>query len=250
MMRTHLNSDLFGRNIRRTLKVEEEKNNDTTINIFDNEEIKNTARCIDYYIREFDFEVHLDNLQGNEIPTSAVFIKGDTNTSILNAHVFKSNIPVNLSDVTVTVNVKEVRGKTTIPADVIDVNIVQINLPTSTVDEVGTNSFELVFQSGEKVIISPTYSYKVLGSLGEGSIGTNIEKTTLQTLIEQVQVSKNTVDNLLQGTRVEVDDIIQGTRVEVDDIIQGTRVELDNIVNELEVTQTDIDDILSMIGDL
>lgn len=216
MMRTRLNNDLFGRNIRSTSRVENKEVNATTINIFDDE--RATTRSIDNYIREFNFDVHLDNLQGNEIATEATFIKGDTNTSILNAHVFKSNIPVNLSNVTVTVNVKETRGKTTIPADVIDVNgVVQINLPTSTVDEVGTNSFELVFQSGEKVIISPTYTYKVLGSLGEGSIGTNTEKTTLQTLIEQVQGSKNTVDN---------------------------------IVNELEVTQTDIDDIISMIGGL
>lgn len=218
MMRNRLKSDLFGRNLRSTSKTENEEVNITTINIFDDEKTRPTTKSIDSYIREFDFDVHLDNLQGSEIATSATFIKGDTNTSILNAHVFKSNIPVNLSNVTVTVNIKETRGKTTIPADVIDVNgVVQINLPTSVVDEVGMNSFELVFQSGDKVIISPTYTYKVLNSLGSGSIGTDIEKTTLQALIEQVQESKGTVDT---------------------------------IVDELEVTQSDIDDIISMIGGL
>lgn len=218
MMRNRLKSDLFGRNLRSTSKTENEEVNITTINIFDDEKTRPTTKSIDGYIREFDFDVHLDNLQGSEIATSATFIKGDTNTSILNAHVFKSNIPVNLSNVTVTVNIKETRGKTTIPADVIDVNgVVQINLPTSVVDEVGMNSFELVFQSGDKVIISPTYTYKVLNSLGSGSIGTDIEKTTLQALIEQVQESKGTVDT---------------------------------IIDELEVTQSDIDDIISMIGGL
>lgn len=218
MMKNRLRSDLFIRNTRSTSKADSEKVNTATINIFNDEEVRTITRSIDDYIREFDFDVHLDNLQGTEIATKATFIKGDTNTSVLKAHILVSNIPVNLSDVTVTVNVKEARGKTTIPADVVDVNgVVQINLPTSTVDEVGTNSFELVFQSGQKIIVSPTYTYKVLGSLGSGSIGTDTEKTTLQTLIEQVQESKNTVDT---------------------------------IIDELEVTQSDIDDIISMIGGL
>lgn len=168
------------------------------------------------YVREFDFEVHLDNLEGNEIPTPAIFVKGEMNASVLNAYIFKSNIPVNLSDVIVSVNIKEARGKTTIFAEVVDINgVVKINLPSSTIDEVGINSFELVFQSGQKTIISPTYTYKVLNSLGSGSLGTSNEKTTLQTLIEQVQGSKDVVDD---------------------------------ITNELEIVQSDIDEIISMIG--
>ena len=189
-----------------------------TVDIFEEKNSRIITRSVDDYIREFDFEVHLDNLDGIEIPTQAVFVKGETNTSILNAHVFKSNIPVNLSNVTVTVNIKETRGKTTIPTEIIDVNgVIKINLPSSTVDEVGINSFELVFQCGEKIIISPTYTYKVLNSLGSGSLGTDNEKTTLQTLIEQVQGSKDVVDD---------------------------------ITNELEIVQSDIDEIISMIGGL
>ena len=145
MMRHHFkNSLLVG-----SKKVNTENSNisaNTLADIFNNENIDTT----DSYLREFDFDVHLDNFQDTEIVTPAIFIKGDKNTSVLNARILKSNLLVNLSGVTVTVNVKEARGKSTIPADVVDVNgLVQINLPSSTIDETGVNYFELVFQSGK-----------------------------------------------------------------------------------------------------
>ena len=192
--------------------------------------INKQTRIIDDCIRSFDFEVNLDELSSeSEIPTGATFIKGDRNTSILNARILKNGLPVDLSGITVTANVKESRTKTTIPAEVVDVNgIVQINLPVSIVDESGVNTFELVFLSGEKVVVSRTYSYKVLASLGEGSLGTNTEKTVLQTLIEQVRESKETSDT----------------------IIEDFRNTSETIVEELEVTQADIDDVIAMVGDL
>lgn len=214
MMSHRLKSDLLKKNTRQISSIENDNMSISTINIFEDEKTRN----IDSYIREFEFDVHLDDFKGVQIATPATFIKGDINSSILKAYIFKSNIPVSLSDVTVTVNIKEARGKTTIYADVIDDNgVIQINLPPSTVDEVGVNCFELVFQSGEKTIVSPTYTYKVLDSLGIGSIGTDTEKTILQGFIEDIRESKDIVDA---------------------------------ITDELEVTQADIDDIISMVGGL
>ena len=75
--------------------------------------------------------------------------------------------------------------------------------------------FELCLQKGGKILLSQTYSYTVLQSLGEGRLGTETQMTALQQLIQQVQ---------------------------------NQHTELDNITTELEVTQSDIDDIMSMVG--
>lgn len=279
MMNHRLKNNLFGSSSNSAFKITNEK---TTLA---------ATRSITSYIREFDFEVHLDNFQGTETPTPAIFIKGDKNTSVLNARIFRGGLPVNLEGITVTVNIKEARGKSTIPAKVIDnEGLVRINLPSSTVDETGVNYFELVFQSGDQVLVSPTYTYKVLNSLGEGTFGSNADKTVLQSLIEEVQNSKsmvdnvieeskdtledtlqefeNEIDNTLQETNDRVGNIILGFENEIEGVIQESRVEIDvtlqesretiqetkdtinTIVEELEITQSDIDDIMAMVGDL
>ena len=268
MMNHRLKNNLFGSNTNSAFKITNER---TTLA---------ATRSITSYIREFDFEVHLDNFQGTETPTPAIFIKGDKNTSVLNARIFRGGLPVNLEGITVTVNVKEARGRSTIPAKVIDnEGLVRINLPSSTVDETGVNYFELVFQSGNQVLVSPTYTYKVLNSLGEGTLGTTTEMTTLQTLINKIeglgdivdthiQESSDRLDTSIQGFRSEIDNIIQECSDDIDSIIQESSDEIDavlqdcreatqetrdtisSIVEELEVTQSDIDDIIAMVGDL
>lgn len=268
MMSYRLKNNLFGSSSNSTLKI---TNEGTTLA---------TTRSITSYIREFDFEVHLDNFQNAETPTPAVFIKGDKNTSILNARIFRGGLPVDLEGITVTVNVKEARGKSTIPAEVVDDNgLVRINLPSSTVDETGVNYFELVFQSGDKVLVSPTYTYKVLSSLGEGTLGTTTEMTTLQTLINKIeglgdvvdtsiqeadirlntsiQEFRDEIDNIIQECSDDVDTIIQESSDEIDSTLQDcreatqeTRDTISTIVEELEITQSDIDDIIAMVGDL
>ena len=59
------------------------------------ENTKVESRAITDYIREFDFEVHLDDFENSETSTSAIFVRGDRNTSILNARIFKgkSHLP-------------------------------------------------------------------------------------------------------------------------------------------------------------
>lgn len=180
---------------------------------------KKVVKSIDAFARDYIFDIHLDAYDNNATNSNAIFIKGDKNTSILKANIFKNNVLVNLNGLTITANIKEGSKKVvTVPVEILDSNgVVKINLPSTLTDEQGTNTFELVLQSGDKVIVSSQYSYKVLNSLGEGATGSETELSLLQSLIQQVQESKTTVDT---------------------------------IVNELEVTQTDIDEILGMVGGL
>ena len=179
-----------------------------------------TRNIIEELKREYIFSVDLNKFETTPTDTKAVFIKGDRNTSILKVTISKSNTPVNLTGYTVSANIKEVSNETvTMPCTIIDATtgLIEINLPQNYVDEEGESVFELSLQKDDKVIVTQQYKYTVLGSLGEGRAGEESQLTLLQSLIQQVQESKTTVDT---------------------------------IVNELEVTQTDIDEILGMVGGL
>ena len=138
----------------------------------------------------------------------------------LNDIVSKGGILVDLTGITVYINATE-NGKepVTYPCTILDANngLVEIRLPNTLVDEEGNVNFEFVLQKNDLVITSCVYSYTIHHSIGEGTAGTEEEISLLRTLIQQVQESKTTVDT---------------------------------IVRELEVTQTDIDEILGMVGGL
>lgn len=171
--------------------------------------------------REYKFNIDLGQYNdGSPVDTKAIFIKGDKNTSILKAYITQNGLIVNLTGFIITANIKEgYNDIITIPCDIADATagLIEINLADVYVDEYGKNVFEIALQKGDKVILSQQYKYTVLDSLGEGNAGEETQMTALQSLIQQVQESKNTVDV---------------------------------IVNELEVTQSDIDDILGMVGGL
>lgn len=171
--------------------------------------------------REYTFNIDLGQYNdGSPVDTKAIFIKGDKNTSILKAYITQNGLIVNLTGFIITANIKEgYNDIITVPCDITDATagLIEINLADVYVDEYGENIFEIALQKGDKVILSQQYKYTVLDSLGEGNAGEETQMTALQSLIQQVQESKNTVDA---------------------------------IVNELEVTQSDIDDILGMVGGL
>ena len=178
-------------------------------------------RTIEDYKREYTFNVNFDKYEvSTPIDTKAIFIKGDKNTSILKANLLKNNLPINLTGFTVTVNIKEGENDTiTLPCTIVSASegLIEINLNSSVVDEYGENTFEISIQKGNNVLVSQLYKYTVLDSLGEGEIGSETQLTTLQALILQVQEKINSVNS---------------------------------IVEELEITQSDIDDILEMVGGL
>lgn len=183
--------------------------------------IAKTRNIVEDLQREYTFNIDLGQYDMNApVDTKAIFIKGDKNTSILKASITQNGRVVNLTGYTITANVKEgANDVATTMCTITDATagLIEINLPETYVDEYGENTFEIALQKGNKVVISQQYKYTVLDSLGEGDAGGETQLTALQSLIQQVQESKITVDN---------------------------------IVKELEITQTDIDDILEMVGGL
>ena len=169
-------------------------------------------------LRRYSFNVDLSNLTGDVIDSKAVFMQGDRESSIINANIIQDGKAFNLTGYTVTMNIKENSNELeTYVCEIEDAEsgIVKIALPARYVDETGMCMFELCLQKNNKIILSQTYSYTVLQSLGEGKLGTETQMTALQQLIQQVQ---------------------------------NQHVELNNITTELEVTQSDIDDIMNMVG--
>ena len=169
-------------------------------------------------LRRYSFNVDLSNLTGDVIDSKAVFMQGDRESSIINANIIQNGKAFDLTGYTVTMNIKENSNELeTYVCEVEDATrgVVKIALPARYVDETGICMFELCLQKGGKILLSQTYSYTVLQSLGEGRLGTETQMTALQQLIQQVQ---------------------------------NQHTELDNITTELEETQSDIDDIMSMVG--
>lgn len=169
-------------------------------------------------LRRYSFNVDLSNLTGEVVDSKAVFMQGDRESSIINANIIQHGKPFNLTGFTITINIKE--NSNDLETYICEIEnavggVVKIALPARYVDESGICTFELCLQKGNKIILSQTYSYTVLQSLGEGNYGTDTQMTALQQLIQQVQ---------------------------------NQHTELDNITTELEVTQSDIDDIMSMVG--
>ena len=171
-------------------------------------------------LRKYSFNVDLSNLTNNVIDTKAVFMQGDRESSVINANVIQNGKPFDLTGYTVSMNIKENSNELeTYICEIEDATrgVVRIALPARYVDETGTCMFELCLQKNNRILLSQTYSYKVLQSLGEGRLGTETQMTALQQLIQQVQ---------------------------------NQHTELNNITTELEVTQSDIDDIMNMVGGL
>lgn len=168
--------------------------------------------------RLYNFKIDLSNISNNAKDTKAIFVRGDRNSSILKAEVVKNNKPFDLSGFTAMINITENGNEPETFACNIDSEVeglITIEIPPRYVDEEGECLFELYLQKNNKIILSQKYSYTVIDSIGEGAIGTDPQMTLLQSLIQQVQESKSSVDS---------------------------------IVDELEVTQSDIEDILNMVG--
>ena len=171
-------------------------------------------------LRRYSFNVDLSNLMGKVIDSKAVFMQGDRESSVINANIIQNGRPFNLNGYTVSINIKENSNELeTYICEIEDATrgIVKIALPAKYVDEAGICMFELCLQKNNRILLSQTYSYTVLQSLGEGKLGTETQMTALQQLIQQVQ---------------------------------NQHTELQNITTELEVTQSDIDDIMNMVGGL
>ena len=181
---------------------------------------RSTVRTSNSEKREYDLVVNLSEISDNVIDTKATFIKGDRDSSILNLSVIKNGRPFNLTGYTIVANVREnLNFVESFPCDIVSAleGKLKMNIPSNYVDEEGICTFDLSLQKQSTILMSQKYSYTVLQSIGEGSPGEPQQMTVLQQLIEQVHEKSVTVNN---------------------------------IVKELEVTDQDVEDIISMVGGL
>lgn len=160
--------------------------------------------------RIYDLNVDFAEYQDNQL-NDMIFIKGDMNTSIVKAKMIMKGSPIDLTGVTVSINVKEgnqYETTTSICTDVdITNSIVTVNLSPYAVDEVGTNKLEFVLTKGDKILVSKIYSYRIIQSLGEGEIGDEVEISALQTLIGIVQELQNNM--MVEVTSEDIDDVMK-----------------------------------------
>ena len=126
-------------------------------------------------LRRYSFNVDLSNLTGEVIDSKAVFMQGDRESSVINANVIQNGKPFDLTGYTVSMNIKENSNELeTYICEIEDAirGVVRIALPARYVDETGMCMFELCLQKDNRILLSQTYSYKVLQSLGECRLGT------------------------------------------------------------------------------
>ena len=157
------------------------------------------------YNLDVEFHEYYDNGEDEAI----IFINGDRNSSIIKAKMLMKDVPINLSDVMVTMNLKEgFNYPTTSICTDIDVNdsVVTVRLSPHMVDELGVNTFEFSLTKGDVILVSRPYKYRIIDSIGEGDIGTDEEMTALQTLIQTVQMMEQ--DLTFDVTSEDIDDII------------------------------------------
>lgn len=159
--------------------------------------------------RIYDLNVEFNEYYNTGEDEEIIFINGDRNSSIITAKMLMKGVPVNLTGVTVSMNLKEgYNYPTTVICTDIDTtnSVVTIRLSPYLVDEIGLNTFEFSLMKGDIILVSRPYKYRIIESIGEGDIGTDEEMTALQTLIQTVQTMEQ--DLTFDVTSQDIDDII------------------------------------------
>lgn len=159
--------------------------------------------------RIYDIDIQYNEYNTTPINTDMTFIRGDMNTSIINAKMTMHDAHIDLNGVTVTMNVKEGSYNIyTVVCENIDLvnSIVTVNMPTHLVDDVGKNVFEFILSKSGAILVSQSYSYTIIDSIGEGDIGSDVEISALQTLIQKVE--RLQANMMVDVTQKDIDDIM------------------------------------------
>ena len=103
--------------------------------------------------------------------------------------------PVNLFGKMVVMNVREGMGydNLSILGEVIDIDnaIVSFSLHKNIVNDVGENVFSISIESSDSTLVSHMFSYNVIETIENGILGSEEQKTILQELITNVEISKS-----------------------------------------------------------
>ncbi len=182
-------------------------------------------REVDTNTRNYDLTIDFSEYSEVPIETEIIYINGDINTSKITATLVKRGEPMNLSGKRIVANIREgtFTNVTTVSGEVTDLALGQVtfSLPTSLVDERGINVFSIGVLSDNTTLLSQPYSYRIINSIKEGTLGSVTEKSILQGLIDEVETSKNEYRDMFEEMK-----------------------------DETAVMPQDIDDIIDMIGGL
>ena len=138
---------------------------------------------------------------------------GEMNTSEIIANLKRSNISIDLTRLDVSINIK---GKKydleKIPCEKLDAvnGKILIKIPNKFVDEVAENSFNVYLQDGERILKSPTFTYKIIDTLQDGIPGDDIELSYLQAKIVEVQQMGDTIEDLKDKFNKTVANVTNG----------------------------------------
>lgn len=177
-----------------------------------------------------DFEVKLNKTSidftkqtGTMLSTNMTYSSGDWGTAYIGIELKNEGRVINLEGYSVVVNITR-RDRTRIVTDsqVVDSEngLIEILLSREALT-VGINHIEIMLIKDGRQLVSPTIPYKVV--------------KTLESEMTNEEVMSSTEFPILVRLIDEVDTL---------------KAEYQGLVQELEASQTDIDDIIGMVGDL
>lgn len=214
-------------------------------------------------IRQHELDIDFDNFSRKS--SNASFMLGEMNTSEIIANLKRSNISIDLTRLDVSINIK---GKSydleKIPCEKLDAENgkILIKIPNKFINEVAENSFNVYLQDGERILKSPTFTYKIIDTLQDGIPGDDIELSYLQAKIVEVQQMGDTIEDLKDKFNKAVANVTNGnesaTNTEIvlargDNATLGERLDsseekisvlglqLDNIKNKISICPDDLD---------
>lgn len=183
-------------------------------------------------IRTYEIDVDFSMYPTTPKKTDIIYINGDTNSSIIKARLLMGDKPVNLFGKMVVMNVREGVGydNLSILGEVIDIDnaIVSFSLHKNIVNDVGENVFSISIESSDSTLVSHMFSYNVIETIENGTLGSEEQKTILQELITNVEISKS----------------------EYAEMVNDGREMFDKINEDITIIDRDIEDVMSMIGGL
>ena len=183
-------------------------------------------------IRTYEIDVDFSMNPTTPKKTDIIYINGDTNSSIIKARLLMGDKPVNLFGKMVVMNVREGMGydNLSILGEVIDIDnaIVSFSLHKNIVNDVGENVFSISIESSDSTLVSHMFSYNVIETIENGILGSEEQKTILQELITNVEISKS----------------------EYAEMVNDGREMFDKINEDITIIDRDIEDVMSMIGGL
>lgn len=161
--------------------------------------------------RIYNIAVDFTNIKEEVIDTKAIFVKGDTSTSVIEADLILNDRPINLTGYEVIVNIRENDDVTnSFKANTINAidGKIQMNVPKTFVDEYGKCTFEIYLQKENEVLISQMYFYTVIDSLGISEDTPPEKVSLLQQLINDMMIAKNRLKEVFDLSQSDINYII------------------------------------------